>query len=174
MSQLRSVPSLNNSPTLTYSQLCGRLHGLTGSAVGHRSIAPGFKSRPCYIRRAFLLNLRLIIFGGRSAHLPYLLYKGGLKTATRCQLCVDFYMMRFVYAVDHLFGTRCRLLPLTRVVLNSTVTNIWSVKGRRAHQITRQCSAQKENDSPNTPGSSSLIITNAENDIVVIRSSGMR
>ena len=53
----------------------GRLHGLTGSAGGHRSIAPGFKPRPGYIRRVFHLSLRLITFEGRSDHLAYLVHK---------------------------------------------------------------------------------------------------
>ena len=33
----------------------GRPHGLTRSAVGYRSIAPGFKSRPGYVSRMFKL-----------------------------------------------------------------------------------------------------------------------
>jgi len=52
--------------------LWGRLRGLTSSAVGHRSIAPGFKTRPGYVRRVFQLSLRLITIGGRSTHLNYL------------------------------------------------------------------------------------------------------
>jgi hypothetical protein len=43
----------------------GRPHVLTGSAVGHRSLAPGFKARPGYVRRVFHLSLRLITFEGR-------------------------------------------------------------------------------------------------------------
>ena len=57
------------------------LHGLTGSAVGHISIAPGFKPRPGYARRLFHLSLRLFTFGGRSAHLAHLVHKNGRKTA---------------------------------------------------------------------------------------------
>ena len=60
----------------------GRLYSLTGSVVGHISIAPGFKRRPDYVRSVFHLSLRLVIFGGRSAHLAYLLHKIGRKTAT--------------------------------------------------------------------------------------------
>ena len=58
------------------------LHGLTGSAVGHGSIAPGFKSRPGYVRRVFHFSLRLITFGNCLAHLAYLVHKSGLKIAT--------------------------------------------------------------------------------------------
>ena len=60
----------------------GRLHGLSGSAVGHRSVAIGFKSRPGYVRRVFHVSLRLLTFVGRSAHLAYPVHKNGLKTAT--------------------------------------------------------------------------------------------
>jgi len=60
----------------------GCLHGLTSCMVNHRSIAPGFKPRMGYVRRVFVLSLRLITFGGRSAHLAYLVHKGGRKTAT--------------------------------------------------------------------------------------------
>ena len=53
------------------------LHDLNGSAVGQRSIAPGFKPRPEYGRRVFHLSLRLITFAGRSAHLAYFVRKRG-------------------------------------------------------------------------------------------------
>ena len=56
----------------------GRLHDLTANAVGHRSIAPKFKLRPRNVRRVFLLSLRLITFGDRSAHLAYLACLRGL------------------------------------------------------------------------------------------------
>ena len=59
-----------------------RLRGLTGSAISHRSIAPRFKPRPGYVRRVFHLTLRLITFGGRSAHLAYAVHKSGRKAAT--------------------------------------------------------------------------------------------
>ena len=58
------------------------LYRLTGSAVGRISIAPGFKPRLGYFRRVFHLSLRLITFGGRSAHLAYLVQKSGRKTTT--------------------------------------------------------------------------------------------
>ena len=44
-------------------------HGLTGSAVGHRFIAPWFKPQLGYVRRMFHLSLRFITFGVRPAHL---------------------------------------------------------------------------------------------------------
>jgi len=34
----------------------GGLCGLTGRTVGHRSIAPGFKPRPGYIRKVFIFH----------------------------------------------------------------------------------------------------------------------
>ncbi|KAK2143013.1 hypothetical protein LSH36_887g02088 [Paralvinella palmiformis] len=36
-----------------------RLRGITGSAVGHRSIAPGFKLLTDYVRRVFRLLFHL-------------------------------------------------------------------------------------------------------------------
>ena len=60
----------------------GRLHGLTGSADGHRSIAPGLNPRPDYVRRVFHLSLPLVTFGGRSAHFVYLVHKSGRERAT--------------------------------------------------------------------------------------------
>jgi len=41
---------------------------------------PGFKPWPGYVRRVFHLSLRLITFRVRSAHLVYLVHKGGRKT----------------------------------------------------------------------------------------------
>ena len=52
-----------------------RLPGLTGSAVGYGSIIPGLKPGRGFIRMAFRLSLRLIAFGGRSAHLAYLVHR---------------------------------------------------------------------------------------------------
>ena len=57
-------------------------YALTGSAVGHISIAPGFKPWPGYVRRVFNLSPCLITVGGRSAHLGYIMHKSGRKTAT--------------------------------------------------------------------------------------------
>ena len=57
------------------------LHGLTSRVVGHRSIAPGFKSRPGYVRMVFHLSLRLITVGGRSAHLDNPVHQSVHKTA---------------------------------------------------------------------------------------------
>ena len=59
-----------------------RLHGLSGSTVGHRSIALGFKSWLGYVRREFHLWRRTITFGGHLTHLAYLMHKSGCKTAT--------------------------------------------------------------------------------------------
>jgi len=65
----------------SFSFLKGRLDGLTGSMVSHRSIAPGFKTQPGYVRRLFLVSLHLITFGGRLLHLAYLVHKSVHKTA---------------------------------------------------------------------------------------------
>ena len=72
----------NNNITLYYP---GRLHVLSCSAVGHKSIAPGFKLCMGYVSRVFHLSLRLITFGGRSAHLAYLVRISGHKTFTFTQ-----------------------------------------------------------------------------------------
>ena len=80
------------------SSLCcyvGCLHGLTGSMVNHRSIAPGFKPWPDYVRRVFYLWLCLIIFGGHSAHLAYFVHKSGRKTVT-------FYLLLLLVLCTHL------------------------------------------------------------------------
>ena len=58
------------------------LHGLTGSADGHRSTASGFKPWPGYVERVFHLSLRLVVFRGFSHHLACIVHKGGRKTAT--------------------------------------------------------------------------------------------
>jgi len=55
---------------------------LASSAVGNISITLGFKPWPGYIKRVFHLSLRLITFGGRFAHLAYIVNKASHKTAT--------------------------------------------------------------------------------------------
>ena len=72
--------------------MTGRLHGLTGSAVGHKSIAPRFKLRPGYVGKAFRVSLRLITFGGRSAHLANLVHKSGRKTPIIVVVIIVFSM----------------------------------------------------------------------------------
>ena len=52
-------------------KIAGRLRGLAGSALDHRSPPPEFESRRWLIRRVIDLSLRFITFGGRSTHLPY-------------------------------------------------------------------------------------------------------
>ena len=69
-------------PHSTFKLFLGELGALlTGSIVGHRSIAPGFKLQPGYIRRVFHVSLRLITIGSCSAHLAYLVHKSGCNTA---------------------------------------------------------------------------------------------
>ena len=52
----------------------------SGSVLHHISLPPGFESRSGHIWRLFQLWLRLINFGGRSAHLAYHVHKMGRKT----------------------------------------------------------------------------------------------
>ena len=59
----------------------GRLRGLVGSVLDHRSLPPEFESRRGHIRKVFHLRLRFITFGGRSAHLAYRVHKSGGKTS---------------------------------------------------------------------------------------------
>jgi len=67
----------------------GRLHGLTGSAVGHIYIAPQFKSGPSYFRRVRHFSLRYITFGGCSAHLAYIIHKIGEPWGQNCPICLN-------------------------------------------------------------------------------------
>jgi len=53
----------------------------SGSVLDYRSLPPVFKSRHGHIWRLFRLSVRLITFGGRSAHLAYLVHKSGRKTS---------------------------------------------------------------------------------------------
>jgi len=53
----------------------------SGSVLDHRSLPPVFESRRGHIWRSFYLSLRLITFGGRSAHLAYLVHKSGRETS---------------------------------------------------------------------------------------------
>ena len=59
----------------------GRLCGLTGSVLDHRSLKPEFVSGRGHIWRMFHLWLRFITLGGRSAHLAYHVHKSGRKTS---------------------------------------------------------------------------------------------
>ena len=52
----------------------------SGSVLDHRSLPPVFESRRGHVWRLFHLWIRFITFGGRSAHLAYLVYKPGRKT----------------------------------------------------------------------------------------------
>ena len=51
------------------------------SALDRRSQSPEFEPRHRHIWRVFHLWLRLITFGGRSAHLAYSVHKSGRKTS---------------------------------------------------------------------------------------------
>ena len=58
----------------------GRLRGLIGSSLYHKSLPPEFESRRGHIRMVFHLWLRFITFGGRYGHLGYHVHKSGRKT----------------------------------------------------------------------------------------------
>ena len=58
----------------------------SSSVLDYRSLPPMFKSRRGHIWRLFRLWLCLITFGGRSAHLAYLVHKSGRKTSINHQL----------------------------------------------------------------------------------------
>ena len=58
----------------------GDLCELTGSTVGHISMAPGFKPQLGYFRRVFHLSVHLITFGGCLAGLAFLVHKRDCKT----------------------------------------------------------------------------------------------
>jgi len=58
----------------------GRLRGLVGSELDHRSVPPEFKSWRRNIWRSPLW-LIFITFGGRLAHLSYHVHKSGRKTS---------------------------------------------------------------------------------------------
>ena len=53
----------------------------SGSVLDHISLPLVFESRRGHIWRLFRLWLRLITFGGRSAHLSFLVHKHGCKTS---------------------------------------------------------------------------------------------
>ena len=95
----------------TWSLQMGRFHGLTGTAVGHWSIAPGFKPRPGYIGKLFHLSLRLVTC--RSAHLAYLVHRSGHKTPTfttftwNLQVMYKGYYLSTCYMRWTLFVTHC-------------------------------------------------------------------
>jgi len=75
----------------------GCLRGLTVIVVDHISQPPEFKSPRGHVRRLFHLSLRLITFGGRSAHSTYRMHKSGCKhqpsTIQMYQLIILVYTM---------------------------------------------------------------------------------
>ena len=60
--------------------MAGRLRGLVGSALDHRSLPSEFESRRGHSWRVFHLWLRFITLGRRSAHLGCHVHKSGRKT----------------------------------------------------------------------------------------------
>ena len=107
----------------------GCFHGLSFSVVGHRSIATGFKPRPGYVRRVFHLSLRLVTFGGRSAHLAYLVHKSGCKTST------------FTFSVTYLSCLECYFRRRTEPVVTGVIT--YKMKGFRLKSLRRTQSSDR-------------------------------
>ena len=78
----------------------------SGRVLDHRSLPPVFESRCRHIWRLFRLWLRLITFGGRSAHLAYFVHKSGRKTSIIifqvkgiCDILRDYLPMIFIVCV---------------------------------------------------------------------------
>jgi len=75
----------------------------------HISIAPAFK--PCwgYFRGVLHLSLRIIIFGGRSIHLAYLVHKRSRKTAKFARNLNSTIRQRGIQVLLHWFPSRFNL-----------------------------------------------------------------
>ena len=71
----------NNNNSVDESVLSRAPPWSSGSVLDHRSLPPVFESRRGPIWTLFRLSLRLITFGGRSAHLAYLVHKSSRKTS---------------------------------------------------------------------------------------------
>ena len=69
--------------------------GRTGSAIGNTFKTLGLKRRPSFVRMVFHLSLRLITFGGRSAHLVDLIHKIGRQTVTAQMTCIIWTLCTF-------------------------------------------------------------------------------
>jgi len=86
----------------------------SGSVLDHRSLPPVFESRRGHIRRLFRLSLRLITFGGRSAHLVYQVHKSGRKTSI---IIIIIIIISTVKIVVFFFWISCVPLAPAYVVL---------------------------------------------------------
>ena len=94
------------------------LHGLTGSAVGHRSIVPGFRPHPGYVRRVFHLALRLIHSFSRSPGLFSLPYVQKVPRNSNVDaVCIPATTNRitFVDQISNVVGGK--FLPFPRIIL---------------------------------------------------------
>ena len=87
--------------------LCGAPPWSSGSVLDYRSLPPVFESRRGHIWRLFRLSLRLITFGGRSAHLAYLVHKSGRKTSIIIIISLVYLSYQFVLIV--IIPHYCRL-----------------------------------------------------------------
>ena len=89
----------------------------SGSVLDHRSLPPVFESRRGHIWRLFRLSLRLITFGGRSAHLPYLVHKSGRKTSI---IIIIITYIPTYYNVN--WWWRVMLVVMFSILYNTTIT----------------------------------------------------
>ena len=84
-SVMRDNEGWHSQPELAVFCFClteGRLRGLIGSAVSHRSIAPGFISRPGYVSGVFHLSLFLITLCTKVAVKMYMFFTFLFRSTT--------------------------------------------------------------------------------------------
>ena len=91
----------------------GRLRGLVGSVLDHRSLPSEFESRRGRIWRLFHLRSRFIAFGGRSAHLSYHVPNSCRKTSINHQPLQGLW--RLSYWTPHISRQTGYLHIITRV-----------------------------------------------------------
>jgi len=85
----------------------------SGSVLDHRSLLLVFETRRGHIWRLFHLWLRLITFGGRSAHLAYCVHKSGCKTSIisiNYDRCITRMCVSVCVFVQHLTFSRLNKL----------------------------------------------------------------
>ena len=72
----------------------------SGSVLDHRSLRRVFESWRGHIWRLFHIWLRLITFGGRSAHLAYHVHKSGRKTPII--IILEYMIRRQIFSLKYL------------------------------------------------------------------------
>jgi len=120
-----------------YQYLCYELGAppwSSGSMLDHRSLPPMFEYRRGHIWRLFRLWLRLITFGGRSAHLAYLVHKSGRKTSIIIIICYELGHLRGLavacWTIDHYHRVRISAWAYLKVVSSLTSFHyLWRLLG---------------------------------------------